>query len=399
MSATHPANCITNPASLYVALEMGFSQWKVACTIGLGQKPRVRTIEARDVDSVLEEIRRAKRRFGLPEDAPVHSCYEAGRDGFWVHRFLGERGLDNVIVDSSSIEVNRRRRRAKTDRLDAEKLVTMLVRYHEGEKRLWSVVQVPSLEDEDARQLHRELMALKGERTRHINRIKGLLIGEGIAIRRVDRRFPEQLKRLRLWWDGKEDGLGSPLPSGLRARLLREYERLELVEGQIRELEKQRAEAIGRSKEARMEKVRKLMNLRGIGATTAWLYTMEFFGWRDFRNRREVGSLAGLTPTPYRSCGGEREQGISKAGNRRLRVTAIEIAWGWLHFQPQSELSRWYRRRFAAGSKRQRKIGIVALARKLLVALWQYLETGVPPAGAVVGDWRSKIPRTLIAEP
>lgn len=396
MSATRQTDCNTIERSLYVAFELGFGKWKIAMTVGLGQKPRVRTMDARDLDRLLLEIERAKQRFDLPEDASVRTCYEAGRDGFWLHRYLCEQGVDNVIVDSSSIEVNRRKRRAKTDRLDAEKLVSMLVRFHFGDKKVWSVVHVPSIKDDDNRQLHRELMTLKGERTQHINRIKGLLISLGIPLKRITKAFPKQLKRMRLWWDNAEDAFGSKLPSGMRARLLREYERVELVEKQIAEVERERQKKIGQSHDASVAKVRQLLALRGIGVNSSWLYCMEFFGWRNFKNGREVGSLAGLTPTPFASCNDEREQGISKAGNRRMRALAIEIAWGWLKWQPQSELSRWYRRRFADGSKRLRKIGIVAVARKLLVQLLRYLETGVPPAGAVIGDWRDKIPRSMI---
>ena len=400
MSATHQANCTSNSAHLYVALEMGMAKWKVCSTIGVAQKPRSKDVPARRMDLVLEEIARAKARFRLPADATVHVCYEAGRDGFWPYRCLTAQGIDTAVVDSSSIEVNRRKKHVKTDRVDGEKLSVMLARYHQGERRLWSVVRVPSVEQEDARELHRELKTLRGERTKHINRIKGLLIGVGIEVSGIiSRRFPEELAELRLKWKTDTDPQGAALPAGLRERLRREHERLKLVEGQIRKLERERAEAIGRSREPQMEKVRRLMNLHGIGETTAWTLVMEFFSWRTFRNGREVGSLSGLTPTPYNSCGSERSQGISKAGNQRVRALMIETGWGWLRFQRRSALSRWYEERFGGGSKRQRKIGIVALARKLIVALWQYVETGVPPKGALRVDWRKKIPKSLQREP
>jgi transposase len=359
---------------LYLAFELGNKEWKLGFTIGLGQRPRVRTIDAGDLKELEWEIDQARKRFNLPETAPVVSCYEAGRDGFWLHRHLLTTDVENVVVDSSSIEVNRRARRAKSDRLDVGKLLTMLIRYHRGEKKVWSVVHVPSRETEDKRHLHRQLGTLKKDRTRYINRIKGLLAVQGVRIP-VGRDFLERLDSVALWDE-------SPLPSGLRSRLEREYACLQLAEKQIKELEAERSQAIRTSDDPSVEKVRRLLRLRGIGDNSAWLFVMEFFGWRAFRNRREVGALAGLTGTPYLSGEEAREQGISKAGSGSIRAMAIEIAWGWLRYQPQSELSLWYQTRFAHGSKRMRKIGIVALARKLLVAFWRYLETGAIPAGA-----------------
>ena len=361
---------------LYLALELSREEWKMGFTIGFGQAPRLRNLRGGDLVGLLNEIRQAKERFGLVEEAIVRSCYEAGRDGFWLHRYLVAEGIENVVVDSSSIEVNRRARRAKTDRLDVGKLLTMLLRYHQGEPKVWSVVHVPSVEVEDRRQLHRELQALKRERTHHINRLKGLLASQGVRME-VKADFRLQLEEVRLWD-------GSPLPAGLRACLVREHERLLYMQEQIRQLEQQRKELLRTSTDPAMEQVQCLLRLRGIGINSAWLYVMEFFSWRAFRNRREVGSLSGLTPTPYQSGENARERGISKAGNRPVRAMAIEIAWAWLRFQPQSELSRWYEQRFAHAGKRMRRIGIVALARKLLVALWQYLETGIPPQGAIL---------------
>ena len=278
------------------------------------------------------------------------------------------------MVDSASIEVNRRKRRAKTDRMDVGKLLTMLMRYHQGEKKVWSVVHVPSREDEDQRQLHRELMALKAEQTHHTNRIKGLLISQGVRLSHK-KDFLSDLETVRLWD-------GSLLSSGLQARLKREYERYQLVKQQINRLELEREAAVRTSTAPAVEQVRQLLKLKGIGMNSAWVYVMEFFAWRGFRNRREVGCLAGLTPTPYQSGDSAREQGISKAGNRRIRAMAIEIAWSWLRYQPDSQLSRWYQERFGKGNSRVHRIGIVALARRLLVELWQYLETGAIPDGA-----------------
>jgi transposase len=370
----------TPPAALYLALELGWTEWKLAFATAPADRPRLRTVPARDRDTVLREIAAAKKRFGLPTGAPVRSCYEAGRDGFWVHRWLTAAGVQNVIVDSASIDVNRRARRSKTDRLDAGKLAAMLMRYHGGESRVWSVVRVPDVADEDRRHLHRDLLEMKAERTRHVNRIKGLLAGAGLAVAAVSDDFAQVVGELRTW-DGQ------PVPAGLRQRLLREFERHQFVDRQIRDLENERARLIRRGTEPAVKKVRTLLKLRGVGANSAWLYVMEVFGWREIRNRRELASLAGLTPTPYQSGSSAREQGISKAGNRRLRAMAVEIAWCWLQYQPQGELARWYQRRFGSGNSRQRRVGIVALARKLLVALWQYLEGGPPPAGAEEKPW------------
>jgi transposase len=364
----------TTESSLYVAFELGKEKWKLGFSTGLGQKPRLRTIEAGDLAAFEDEVRQAKRRFQLPESASVKSCYEAGRDGFWLHRCLLEKQVQNLIVDCSSIEVNRRAKRAKTDRLDATKLVSMLIRYYGGDKRVWSVVQVPSVEDEDMRHLQRQLSALQVARTRHIGRIGGLLATQGVSIP-IHADFLETLPAVRLWD-------GSPLPPGLCARIEREYAALQFVRQQIKELVAKRKTLTETADHPSVVKVRQLMKLRAIGPNSAWLFVMEFFAWRQFRNRREVGSLAGLTPTPYQSGGESREQGISKAGNRSVRAMAIEIAWCWLRYQPDSELTRWYRDRFGSGGKRMRKVGIVALARKLLVALWRYLETGEIPAGA-----------------
>jgi transposase len=362
--------------SLFLALELGESTWKLAFTPGLDQKPRERTIAARDREALRAEVAGARRRFGLPARAPVVSCYEAGREGFWLHRFLVAEGIENRVVDAASIEVNRRSRHVKTDRMDVHRLLRLLVRESLGEEHVWAVVRVPSPEEEDRRHLHRELVAAKRDRTRVTNRIQGLLANHGL---RIEWRRPlgPQLDALRLWD-------GAHLPPGLRARIEREWARVELLNRQIRALEAERREAIRTGRDRAMAQVRQLVALQGIGSNSAWLYVMEFFGWRRFRNRKQVGSLAGLTPTPHQSGEESREQGIGRDGNRYVRGMAIEIAWGWLRFQPRSALTRWYQRRFGRGSSRLRRIGIVALARKLLIALWRFLETGVMPDGAVL---------------
>lgn len=375
-AATRPPQYTAREPVLHLAFELGQATWKLGFTTGLGQRPRERTIAARDLPALEAEVTRARGRFGLPADAPVVSCYEAGRDGFWLHRYLVAQGMGNHVVDSASIEVNRRRRRAKSDRLDVGKLLEQLVRYRAGDRHALRVVHVPTVAEEDQRQLHRELLTAKRDRARLTNRLKGLLANQGVAAE-VGPDFLAEVAAVVLW-----DGTG--LPGGLRARLEREWAKVELLTAQIRELEGAREEALRTGTAPAVALVRQLLRLRGIGTNSAWLYVMEFFGWRQFRNRREVGGLAGLTPTPYQSGEVSREQGIAKAGNRYIRAMAIEIAWGWLRFQPESALSRWYQERFGRGSSRIRRIGIVALARRLLVALWRYLETGAVPEGAVL---------------
>jgi transposase len=299
----------------------------------------------------------------------VHSCYEAGRDGFWLHRWLIEQGIDNIVVDSSSIEVNRRARRAKTDRLDGDKLLAMLLRYAGGERRVWSVVRVPTAEQEDARRAHRELGRLGQECTAHINRIRGLLVTHNLRVKYVGGRLWQR------WWTGH----AQQLAPRVRAEIERESERLSLVRKQMRAIEAEQRQALAAGSEPQ---VAHLVRLRAIGISSGWVLVKELFGWRGFRNRREVAGCLGLAPSPYASGESETEQGISKAGNRRARTLMVELAWCWLRYQPESELSQWFTRRFAGGGKRMRRIGIVALARRLAIALWRYLEEGLIPQGA-----------------
>lgn len=361
---------------LYVAFELGVDEWKIGFTKDLGTKPRVRVVSARGLKQLAREITAAKQWFALPATAMVRSCYEAGRDGFWLHRHLVAEGIDNRVVDSASIEVNRRQRRAKSDGLDARKLLTMLLRYDAGEKKVWSVVRVPTVEEEDRRQLHRELRTLKQERTRVVNRMQGLLASQGMRFPK-GRNMTELLEAMRLWD-------GTPLPAGLHARLNREWEHAQFLHAKILELERQRSRAIKHDRGEVIDKVRQLLRLRAIGETGAWVYVYEFFGWRQFNNRKEVGAAAGLVPTPYQSGDGQQELGISKAGNRHIRAIAIEMAWAWLRYQPRSRLSRWFEERFSRGGPRARKVGIVALARKLLIDLWRFLRDGTVPEGALL---------------
>jgi transposase len=377
-TATHNEHDTTIKRSLFVAFELSEKTWKLGFTTGHGQKPRERSVAAREVARVLQEIAQAKQRFGLPESAPVVSCYEAGREGFWLHRFIQSHGISNHVVDSSSIEVNRRKRRAKSDALDVRKLVSMLMRYEQGERDVWRVVNVPTVDAEDRRHLHRDLETLKQERASTTTRIKGLLSSQGIRLTSLH-KFPEQLAALRLW-DGSE------MPSGLRRRLLRVWAHHEFLSEQIAVLEVERRAMLQSAEDASLEKVRQLMQLRGIGVNGAWVLVMEFFAWREFKNRRQVGGLAGFTPTPYQSGERAREQGITKSGNRHVRWMTAELAWSWVRYQPESALSCWFRERYGSGGKRLRRIGIVAVARKLLIALWRFLKTGVLPEGAVLKE-------------
>jgi transposase len=377
-TATHNAHDTIPERVLFVAFELSEKTWKLGCTTGPGQKPRERSIAARNQTRVLQEVAQAKRRFGLPATAPVLSCYEAGREGFWLHRFLEAQGITNHVVDSSSIDINRRKRRAKSDALDVRKLLSMLMRYAHGERDVWRVVRVPAVEAEDQRHLHRDLETLKQERASTTPRIKGLLSSQGVRLTSVN-KLPEQLEALRLWD-------GSPLPSGLRRRVLRVYAHHQFLSEQIAALEAERRALLQSAQEASIAKVRQLMQLRGLGINGAWLLVMEFFGWRELKTRREVGGLAGLTPTPYQSGESAREQGITKSGNRHVRWMTMELAWSWVRYQPESARSSWLRERFGGGGKRLRRIGIVAVARKLLIALWRFLETGVLPEGAVLKE-------------
>jgi transposase len=327
------------------------------------------------VDRLLEEVSRAKTRFGLPVDAPVISCYEAGREGFWLHRWAIAQGWSNHVVDSSSIEVNRRARRAKTDRLDLIGLLRLLERYVHGEARVWRVVRVPSEAEEDARHLHRLRETLQQERTRLTNRLHGLLTTHGVAIPlRTD--FLTRLAAVRRWD-------GTPLPPGIVHRLTCAWTQREFLTTQLAAVDEAR-DALGVDAGTETGRwVHRLQTLRGVGAIGAWSLATEIFGWRQIRNCRELGALVGVVPAPYQSGETSHDQGITRAGNRHVRRMIVQLAWSWLRYQPTSALSRWYRERFGRG-RRLRRIGIVALARKLLIAWWRYGETGIVPEGAVL---------------
>ena len=317
--ATRPVQDTKDSRVLYMAFELGRKEWKLGFTTSMAQAPRERTLRAADLSALEKEIERARARFGLGRTAEVISCYEAGRDGFWLHRFLEAIGHANHVVDSSSIEVKRKAKRVKTDRIDLGGLLRLLIRFHSGERRVWSVVRVPSPEAEDARQLHRELITARRERTRTINRIKSLMATQGIDIE-LKHGFLAVLQHTVL-----RDGL--PVPDHLCARLAREWQRLLAQRDLVRQIEAERNRIFREARDPTIEKVRQLHCLRGVGIESAWLFVMEFFAWREFTNRRQVGALAGLAPTPFQSGDVRRELGIAKSGNPNVRWLAIEIAW------------------------------------------------------------------------
>ena len=371
MSTTQTAPQVKDTAiagDLYMSLELGDKSWKVTASDGHRGSSRY-NVDAGDTAAVADCIRKARERCKLEPQARVHSCYEAGRDGWWLHRWLVEHGVDSIVVDSSSIEVNRHARRAKTDRLDGDKLLAMLLRHHRGE-RVWSVVHEPTREDEDARRTHRELARLTQERTSHTNRIGSLLVLHNL--------HPQIIIGGRDWarWWGRNC---EQVPPVLRAEIERESARLALVKQQVKAIEAERRQELAEGKHAL---VAQLAQLRAIGSRGAWVLVKEVFGWRRFANRRELAGCLGLSPTPYDSGGSQIEQGISKAGNKRARALLVELAWSWLRWQPDSALTQWFNQRFAGGGKRMRRVGIVALARRLAIALWRYLQNGEIPTGA-----------------
>lgn len=366
-------------ATVYLAFELSKVKWKLGVLLPGSQKLSRYTIGGGDLGALtarLADMRKKAAADGRP--VRVLSCYEAGLDGHWLHRWLTGQGVINHEIDPSSVEVNRRARRAKTDRIDLEKLMRAFLAYLRGEPRVCSMVHVPSVEDEDRKRRSRERERLLKERTAHINRIKGLLHGQGIRdVRPLARTFVEDLANLRT-------GDGHPLPARLKEEIAREHERLCLVARQLAELETQsRAELRAAQPASPQASIMQLVDLKSIGPVGGEVLVDEVF-YRDFDNRRQVGGYFGLTGTPYDSGHRVREQGISKAGNRRARKLAVELAWLWRRHQPDSELTRWFNKRVGDLKGRIRRIAIVALARKLMVALWRYLTTGVVPAGAVL---------------
>jgi transposase len=374
MATTRSALASVMASALYVAFELGKQEWKLGLTSGFGVPPWVQTIAAGDFAAMARVLAQARRRFGVAGDAPVWSCYEAGRDGFWIHRALVARGLQNRVVDSASIEVNRRQRRMKTDRIDAGKLVTQLVRAVCGEPHVWREVRVPSVEVEAARQVSRERTALMQEQIRLQNQIGSWLATAGCGVSGRTRRTP-------MWWTTVRDWAGTPLAATLQARIARAEARLAVVRAQLAEIETQQAAQTATAPAA--TPLGRLVRLKGVATTSASGLLDEGLVWREFRNRREVGGFLGFAPTHFTSGTTARDQGISRAGNARLRALSIQLAWSWVRWQPFSALTRWYRTQFGE-RRRSRRVGIVAVARKLLIALWRYATTGVVPEGALL---------------
>jgi transposase len=303
-------------------------------------------------------------------------CYEAGYDGFWLARFLEQRGVDCLVMDPASLQVDRRARRAKTDRIDVEKLLHTLIAWCRGERHVCSMVVKPSGEEEDLRRSHRERDRLVRERTAHINRIKGLLFGQGIRGINVKRHYKALAPADLVTGDGR------PLPERLGREIAREIQRLALVQEQLREIERER-DLAPTPCQATERKRQQLLRLNGIGTAIAPILSREVY-YRQFANRRQVASFIGLAPSPYDSGESRHSQGISKAGNSLVRAVMIQTAWMWLKHQPQSALSQWFHQRTEGQSKRMRCVMIVALARKLAIALWRYLEHGLIPQGATL---------------
>jgi transposase len=344
---------------------------------GAGEKMSKYVVSGSDVSGLLsyfaELQRKARARTG--QNFRIVSIQEAGLDGFWIHRILEREGVESYIVDPASIATSRRRRRAKTDKIDGEALVRALLAYKRGGPRVCAMLRVPTPAEEDRRRMVRERKALTNERVRHVNRVKGLLFGQGISgyepLRRNRREALEKLVT----------GDGRPLPAALKAQVLRELDRIELVLGQIKDVERARdlmlADASQLSPAPPL-----LLNLKGIGAEFAAVLWSEGLS-RHFDNRRQVAAYAGLAPTPWQSGQIDRDQGVSKSGNPRLRATLVQIAWLWLRHQPTSALSLWFKARVAENGGRQKKSAIIALARKLFVALWKYINSGVVIEGAI----------------
>lgn len=360
----------TKSPSLYLSMELSEKSWGLLFSDG--EKLSAHSVSVGDVAAVLAHAKSCAKRFGLPARAQLLAVQEAGRDGFWIHRALEAAGARSLVVDATSIEVDRRMRRAKTDRLDAERLMRLLIRYDAGDTQALRVVRVPTEEQEDIRRDGRERERLVHERTGHICRIKALLVLHGVREAELD------------CLDEVVCANGKSLPPRLLRELQREYQRLELIKEQLKEVEAERKAVLEKPSPLTLC-IATLMRLRGIGPQAAWLFSEEFFGWRDFANRRQVGAAAGLVSMPFNSGHGERDQGISKAGNKRVRTMAVQLAWGWLRWQPDTALSVWFRKKFET-TKRSKRVGIVAVARKLLILLWRLLKTGEVPAGAVMAS-------------
>ena len=364
--------------TLYAALELSKNSWLLAVQFPGRDNPSLHPIKGGDADGLVAKLDAARERLAKVSGRvpKVILCYEAGYDGFWLARFLEQRGIDCRVMDPASLQVDRRARRVKTDRIDVEKLLHTLIAWCRGERHVCSMVVIPSIEEEDLRRSHRERDRLVRERTAHINRIKGLLFAQGIRGINVKRCYKSLTPADLVTGDGRA------LPERLGREIAREIERLALVQAQLVEVERER-DLAPTPCEATERKRHQLLRLKGIGATSAPILAREVY-YRQFANRRQVASYLGLAPSAYDSGESRRSQGISKAGNSLVRAVMIQTAWLWLKHQPHSALSQWFRQRTEGQSKRMRCVMIVALARKLAVALWRYLEHGLIPHGAIV---------------
>jgi transposase len=371
----------TNLAAIFASLELSQSIWLItSLSPGGGEKISKHSVPAGDVAALLARFselqQKALKRTG--KSFPIIVIQEAGLDGFWIHRVLQSEGIESYVVDPASIATSRRRRRAKTDRIDGEALLRALLAFKRGEPRVCAMVKAPTPEEEDRRRHCRERKVLIAERVKHVNRVKGLLFSQGVSGYEPLRRD----RRQRL--DELTTGDGRPLPTHLKTQISRELDRLELLLGQIKAAEAERDALLAAQQAATPAPTgRMLLDLKGIGpefAANLWLEGL----FRHFDNRRQLASYAGLAPTPWQSGSVDREQGVSKAGNPRLRTTLIQLAWLWLRHQPQSALALWFKERVSRNGGRMKKTSIVALARKLLVALWKYVTAGVVIEGAVM---------------
>ncbi len=368
----------SNEQSIYAALELSKNSWLLAIHFPGRDNPSLHPIKGGDADGLMTKLDAARQRLAkVSGQVPkLTLCYEAGYDGFWLARFLEPRGVDCRVMDPASLQVSRHARRVKTDRIDVEKLLHTLIAWCRGERHVCAMVVIPSVEEEDLRRSHRERDRLVRERTAHINRIKGLLFGQGIRGINVKSRYKSLTPADLVTGDGR------PLPERLGREIARETQRLALVQEQLAEVERERDQAPTPC-EATERKRHQLLRLNGIGAASAPILAREVY-YRQFANRRQVASYIGLAPSPYDSGESRRSQGISKAGNSLVRAVMIQTAWLWLRHQPNSALTQWFRQRTEGQSKRMRCVMIVALARKLAIALWRYLEHGLIPQGAII---------------
>ena len=373
-----PAAIRIDLGAIFVSMELSKSTWLVtSLSPGAGERMSKHVVRAGDVAGLMERFAqlRAKARVRTGQEFGFIVIQEAGLDGFWIHRVLEREGIESYVVDPASIATSRRRRRAKTDKIDGEALVRALLAYKRGEPRVCAMVRPPSVEEEDRRRICRERQVLIIERTQHINRVKGLLFAQGITgYEPLRRNRREQLNGLRT-------GDGRVLAAHARAQIVRELDRLELIIEQIKAVEDERATLI--AAQAVATPAAMLLNLKGIGPEFATILYAEGL-FRHFDNRRQLAAYAGLAPTPWQSGSIRHEQGVSKAGNARLRTTMVELSWLWIRYQPSSMLARWFQERVKHNGGRLKKPTIVALARKLLIALWKYATAGVVIEGAVM---------------